>query len=260
MDRQTRVWLVAVAGWLLTVAVGCGGGAGVTGPSEGPMVAQEPPAAPLAVPSRLRLVWGSIDTAAVPVARFGANAVALQIGAWGEDVTPFARWARERGIVVFPFVEQVFWQPRGAWEGMWTSRVEPWAKPLADAGVLVGWHVTDEWAYRGQAQAVRDEAIAFVRARTGLEVLNTEWVDSVLHRDYRRPQGRFFGVNCYAYGSRTPWHTRGCVETFERHPEWNLVVVPAFAGGNMAGPYDQAAWESMADRTGKSIAFWSWEQ
>lgn len=253
------VGVVCLAGF-----AGCGGGLDVTGPSGGagsaPQAQQEATLAPLRVPDRLRLVWGSMDTAAGPVVRFGANAVALQIGTWGEDVTPFARWARERGLVVLPFVEQCFWQARGAWEGCW-ARVETWAKPLRDAGVLVGWHVSDEWAYRGQAQAVRDEAVAYVRAKSpGLDVMNTEWVDSVLHRDYRRPAGRWFGVNCYAYASRTPWHTQGCVETFERHLEWNLVVVPAFAGGNMAGPYDQAKWEAMADRTGKSIAFWSWEQ
>ncbi len=242
--------------------VGCGknGGLDVTGPSgDTPATQQAPVLAPLAAPARLRLVWGTADTAAGPVARFGANAVALQIGSWGEDVTQFARWARDRGIVVLPFVEQVFSAPRGSWDAGW-SRVETWAKPLATAGVLVGWHVSDEWAHRGQAQAVRDEAVAYVRARSRLEVLNTEWVDAALHRDYRQPQGRWFGVNCYAYASRTPWTTRGCVETFERHPEWNLVVVPAFAGGNMAGPYDQAAWEGLANRTGKSIAFWSWEE
>ena len=251
------VWAFAVAVVLLTLA-GCDGG-NVTGPSpvDSPTAQQEPVSAPLRTPDRLRLVWGTMDTAAGPVVRFGANAVALQIGTWGEDVTPFARWARERGLVVFPFVEQVF--TASDWPYYW-AKVEAWAKPLADAGVLVGWHVSDEWAHRGLPQTRRDEAIAFVRSRSPLEVLNTEWVDAALHRDFRKPQGRWFGVNCYAYGSRTPWHTQGCVETFERHPEWNLVVVPAFAGGNQAGPYDQAKWEAMADRTGKSIAFWSWEE
>lgn len=260
MDRQARVWLLAVAGVLLTVAAGCGGGAEVTGPSEVSGGVEAAAVAPLPVPARLRLVWGSIDNATIPVARFGPNAVALQIGTWDEDTSVYARWSRERGIVAIPYVEQVFTAPRGAWDAGW-ARVERWAEPLRREGVLVGYHVTDEWAYRGLSQAVRDEAVAYVRAKApGMEVLNTEWVDTALHRDFRKPQGRWFGVNCYAYASRTPWHTRGCVETFERHPEWNLVVVPAFAGGNMAGPYDQAAWESMADRTGKSIAFWSWEQ
>lgn len=255
-ERAGWPWLALVAGMLTVLLSGCGGGVSVTGPSE-PQTAQAPVSAPLRAPDRLRLVWGTVDTAGGPVARFGANAVALQIGTWGENVTPFARWARERGIVVLPFVEQVF--TTSDWPYYW-AKVEKWARPLEAEGVLVGWHVTDEWAYRGLPQAKRDEAVAFVRSRSPLEVMHTEWVDIALHRDFRKPAGRWFGVNCYAYASRTPWHTKGCVETFERHPEWNLVVVPAFAGGNMAGPYDQAAWEGMADRTGKSIAFWSWEQ
>src|SRR3990167_8943239 len=184
-------WFAFVAGGLLTVAAGCGGGRGATGPSEAPTV-QGAILAPLQGPDRLRPVWGAIDTAPGPVARFGANAVALQIGVWGEDTTRFAAWARERSIVVLPFVEQVFAAPRGNWGEGW-SRVETWAKPLATAGVLVGWHVSDEWAYRGAPQGMRDEAVAYVRGRSsGLEVLNTEWVDTVLHRDYRRPQGRWF--------------------------------------------------------------------
>lgn len=255
MTRQDRILLAGVATVLLTVAAGCGGD-GVTSPSDGAQTAVAPVSAPLRTPDRLRLVWGTVNTASGPVGRFGANAVGLQIGTWDEDTAPFAAWARERGLVVFPFVEQVF--TTTDWPHYW-AKVEKWGRPLAEAGVLAGYHVTDEWAYRGLPQSRRDEAIRFVTGK-GFEVLTTEWVDTVLHRDFRKPAGRWFGVNCYAYGSRTPWTTQGCVETFERHPEWNLVVVPAFAGGNQAGPYNQAAWEGMADRTGKSIAFWSWEQ
>lgn len=252
------------SGLLLSLLVACGKHTGsLTGDSGQPTTNSDPaqsspsPTPPLPVPPRLRMVWGTMDNASIPLSRFGANAIALQIGTWDEDVTPFAKFARERGIVVLPYVEQVF--TTSDWPYFW-GKVEKWAKPLVDEGVLAGWHVSDEWAYRGLPQSTRDKAIEFVRSRSPLDILNTEWVDSVLHRDFKQPYGRWFGVNCYAYGSRTPWHTQGCVETFERHPEWNLIVVPAFAGGNQAGPYDQQAWEALADRTGKSIAFWSWEQ
>jgi len=171
------VWFAFVAGALLTVAAaGCGQGGGVTGPSEAP-TAQEAITAPLRVPDRLVAVWSGAGAAPGLVGRYEANTVLLLIDTWAEDLTPYATWARERGVGAIPFVEQCFTAPRSSWDACWT-KVEAWAAPLRAAGLLWGFHVMDEPSRSPLTAAMRDEANAYVRAR-GYDVLATEIMEDL---------------------------------------------------------------------------------
>lgn len=243
----SSVWIVLCGG--------CGHSGGVTSPSE-PQEGLSAPVSALPVPSRLRAVWAPATGAQTAISRLGANAVILQPESWSDDLTGYARWSRERGVGAIPYVGQCFEGSRGGWDGCWAS-VERWSAPLRAAGILWGYQGIDEPANHGLL-GVRDEADAYIRAR-GFEVLGVEWIESVKHRDYRPPKGlRWFGVACYAFQSRTPWHVQGCAEEYARHPEWDTVVIPEGPTYNRADgyPYDQARWEAIAGGS-RSIAFWS---
>lgn len=242
---------------LMVTAAGCGGGsAGPTAPTH-----QEAITAPLAVPGRLRAVWAPVERANGAVARLGANAVILQIHSWGDDLTSYAAWSRDRGVGAIPYVEQCFLGPRSGWDACWAN-VERWSRPLAEAGVLWGYQVMDEPAAHGRTP-ITPEAVAYVRAR-GFDVLHTETIEYVSdQRRYKlpRPAGvRWYGVTCYAFDSRTPWHRGNCAEEYARHPDWDLVVIPESPEYNEAAgwPYDRGAWEAIAGQS-RSIAFWAFE-
>lgn len=264
MDRQTRVWLGFVTGLLLTLTVGCGGGAAVTGPTDGPTVAQTPAVAPLAVPTRLRAVWAPADRAAGAVARLQANAVLLQVDSWGDDLTGYARWSRERGVGAIPYIGQCFEGTRASWDSCWAS-VERWSRSLREAGVLWGFQGVDEPALNGQvSNGVRDASNAYIRAK-GFDVFAVEWIEYATDQRkdaQRRPAGvRWYGVTCYAYQSRTPWHVENCAAEYARHPDWDTVIIPDGRDdlNRAAGyPYSRAQWEAIAG-SGRSVAFYTVE-
>lgn len=255
-----RLWVyllfaMVAAAWL----VGCGGDHSPTGPSEAP-IAQEAAIAPLAVPARLRAVWAPAGRAGGAVGRLGANAVILQIDSWGEDLTSYAAWSRERGVGAIPYVGQCFEGSLPYRDTCW-GYVERWVAPLKAAGVLWGFQGIDEPALHGKTTQAA-EGVAYMRAR-GYDVLGVEWIEYVSdQRKYRlpRPAGlRWYGVTCYAYGGRTPWHVQGCAEEYARHPDWDTVVIPEGHYNQAEGyPYDRARWEAIAGSS-RSIVFWSSE-
>lgn len=241
-----------------------GGGVDVAGPSavDGPTAQQDAVSAPLAVPGRIRAVWTTANRANGAVARLQANVVLVQPESWWDDLTGYARWSRERGVGAIPYVGQCFEHPRSAWDACWAN-VERWSKPLREAGILWGYQGIDEPALRGfVAGGERDAANAYIRAR-GFDVFATEWIDYVTDRAGARAQPRpvgvrWYGVTCYAYGSRTPWHVQGCAEEYARHPEWDTVVIPEGEKYNRAAgyPWDLARWEAIAGSS-RSVAFWA---
>lgn len=268
--REDRLWIAATTAVLLTLAAaGCGGGGAVTGlgaRERGAVTGLEPAAqapvtAPLAVPGRLRAVWAPASRANGLLARLGLNTVLLQPESWADDLTSYAQWSRERGVGAIPYVGQCFEGPHAGWDACWAS-VERWSRPLRGAGILWGYQGLDEPALHGWVgNGLRDQSNVYIRAR-GFDVLSTEWIDYVTDRAgvraVGRPPGvRWYGVTCYAYGSRTPWHVQGCAEEYARHPDWDTVVIPEGHHNLAAGyPYDQARWEAIAGNM-RSIAFWS---
>jgi len=70
-----------------------------------------------------------------------------------------------------------------------------------------------------------------------------------------RPAGlRWYGVTCYAYGSRTPWTVQGCSEEYTRHRDWDTVIVPASPDVCAAGRCDATAWGHLAAAQGRGLA------
>ena len=246
---------------LILALTGCGQGEEVTGPMG--ESTQDVSTPPLLVPSRLRAVWAPATRAQTAVSRLGCNAVLLQVESWSDDMTGYASWSRERGVGAIPYVGQCFEAPRGTWDGCW-ARVEAWSRPLRDAGVLWGYQGLDEPALHDWVSSgLRDLSNVYIRAR-GFDVFATEWIEYVTDRAGTRALGRppgvrWYGVTCYAYGGRTPWHVQGCAEEYARHPDWDTVVIPEGHYNLAAGyPYDQARWEAIAGST-RSVAFWSVE-
>jgi hypothetical protein len=184
--------------------------------------------------------------------------VLLQPESWGDDLTGYARWSRERGVGAIPYVGQCFEGPRSTWDTCWAA-VERWSAPLRAAGILWGYQGIDEPALHDLIPA-RDVSNAFMRER-GHDVFATEGIDyaSDQRAGLARPPGvRWYGVTCYAYGSRTPWTVEGCAAEYGRHPDWDIVVIPEGPAYNQAVgfPYDQARWEAVAGST-RGVAFWA---
>ena len=241
------------------------------------MVAPTPgPVVQATLPAR---VFGAFAASAdVPeIAPQGGNAV-LILPTYADDAERVALALQANGKVAIVSAHHVFSGPRDTWGvdatpgaqdeaprpysfrgaaavsvGGW-ARTREWMAPLEARGLVAAVYVVDEPLHNGLAAALRDEAIAIVRA-AGFRTVVAEWIDLAVRSS--RPPADLFGVTCYDWPGEGSKTLAQCLTAYRDRPSWNLVVGQAYDLHPRNGSAEQQleAWSALG-RERAGVLFW----
>lgn len=241
----------------VVVALGCGRSGSVTGPDTDPAASVSPvtlPARQASIPAHL---FGAFTSSAdVPEMAAQAGNVVLVVPTYADDSELVAAAIQANGKVAVVSTHHVFGGPRATWDAGW-KRTREWMAPLEARGLVVAIYVVDEPLHAGIPAAVRDEAIAIVRA-AGFKTMLAEGVDRAIVS--ARPPVDLYGVTCYTWPGVGSWSLERCLTAYRDRPSWNLVIGQGYdlqdtRGYN--GPVQQqvARWAELG-RQRSGVVFW----
>lgn len=254
---------VALRGCVLVavVGMGCGGGGGVTGPSEAPAVAPNPgPVVQATLPPHIYGAFAASED--VPEAAANGGNVVLIVPRYEDDARAVASALRANGKVAILSAHHVFGtDPEAGWEKGWAN-TKMWAAPFAE--LIAAVYVVDEPVHNGIPGATVARAVERVR-RDGYRTMIAEWAERAALRNYVWPAVDLRGVTCYSWPGEGSWSMHRCEEAYRTHPEWNIVVGQGFdmyeggrKGDENGDTASQVARWAQLGREREGILFWVW--